>query len=68
MHDQAQKLVEKERLERLVTLPEIFAPRHIRHQRQHNKISPESVGIVDSRVIFTKKQLENYFNSTIIDR
>ncbi|XP_019869914.1 uncharacterized protein LOC109598440 isoform X2 [Aethina tumida] len=75
-HEQAEKIAEKERLERLVTLP-IPSNRHIRHQRQHlaNKqhqdvqeknFDPRS-RIVNSRILWTNEELQRLplnFNQT----
>ncbi|XP_044260566.1 uncharacterized protein LOC123008680 isoform X2 [Tribolium madens] len=55
-HEDARLLAERDRLERLATLPELLAPRHIRHQRQHLKFDPRS-NIVNKRIL-TNEELQ----------
>ncbi|EFA05196.1 uncharacterized protein LOC660239 isoform X2 [Tribolium castaneum] len=55
-HEHARMLAERDRLERLATLPELLAPRHIRHQRQHLKFDPRS-NIVNKRIL-TNEELQ----------
>ncbi|XP_063924043.1 uncharacterized protein LOC135138108 isoform X1 [Zophobas morio] len=58
-HEHAQLLAERDKLERLATLPELLSPRHIRHQRQHLKLNdfdPRSK-IVNKRIL-TKEELQ----------
>ncbi|KAJ8953707.1 hypothetical protein NQ314_007317, partial [Rhamnusium bicolor] len=76
MHEQSQKLAEKERLERLATLPELLVPstRHIRHQRQYlankknendgsgREFDPRS-RIIGSTVLITNEEWQNYTNN-----
>jgi hypothetical protein len=64
--DQAQLLAEKDRLERLATLPELLSSRHIRHQRQHLKFDPRSK-IVNKRIL-TNEELQALNLNITIDR
>ncbi|XP_057669461.1 uncharacterized protein LOC130901849 isoform X1 [Diorhabda carinulata] len=73
MHEQNQYLVEKDRLERLATLPDLVArphQRHIRHQRQHMTYDEPTTydirsRIIGSKVILKHEDLQNLTNNKL---
>lgn len=68
-HEHAQLLAERDRLERLATLPELLSPRHIRHQRQHlklNDVDPRSK-IMNKRIL-TNEELQALNLNITVDR
>lgn len=74
MYEQSQLLVEKDRLERIATLPDLVVPsnRHIRHQRQHMvaKLSEDNENndydirsrIVGYKVVVRHEDMQNFTN------
>lgn len=83
IHDQKLKQMERDRFERITTLPDYLMPssRHIRHQRQHlaNRNNEQNTSknfdprsrMVNPRVIIRHddlKELAQKFNLTVINR
>lgn len=84
IHEQNIKSAEKERMERLTTLPEFLVPssRHIRHQRQHlvdkkneemsNRGFDPRSRVEGATVLITHEELQNFtdnnFNFSLINR
>lgn len=65
-YEQAKLLAERDRWERLATLPELFSPRHIRHQRQHQKseLDPRSK-MINQRILTNEEIQQLKLNFTI---
>ncbi|RZB40843.1 TGFb propeptide domain containing protein, partial [Asbolus verrucosus] len=70
-YEHAQMLAERDKLERLATLPELLSNnRHIRHQRQHLKhadFDPRSK-IVNKRILTSEEVQALNLNITTVDR